>query len=113
MIPPPVSFSSCSGTPVTMFRSRPTWDLGKPRSRSSDPGDPRRPGLADSQFSRLHVASRSGSIVGRSRSRILVLHFDNDPTATCTYKGIVTAISRLDASGVPMSSELHLLNHWR
>jgi hypothetical protein len=43
----------------------------------------------------------------------LLLHFDNDPTRDLTSKGIVTAISRLETSGLPVLNELHVLNHWR
>ena len=44
---------------------------------------------------------------------ILLLHFDNDPTRDLTSKGTVAAIAKLESSGVRLSNELHVLNHWR
>ncbi len=44
---------------------------------------------------------------------VIVVRFDNDPTRDLTDRGIVTAIGRLEASGVPIANELHTLNHWR
>ncbi|MGC8640486.1 MAG: DUF5615 family PIN-like protein [Isosphaeraceae bacterium] len=50
---------------------------------------------------------------GGGHPGILLLHLDNDPTRDLTPRGIVTAISKLEASGVPIPNELHVLNHWR
>jgi predicted nuclease of predicted toxin-antitoxin system len=44
---------------------------------------------------------------------IIVIRFDNDPSRDMTDRGIVNAISKLEASGVPITNELHVLNHWR
>ena len=44
---------------------------------------------------------------------IIVVRFDNDPTRDLTDRGIVVAIGKLDASGIPIANELHILNHWR
>src|SRR5262249_41366777 len=40
-------------------------------------------------------------------------HPDNDPTRDLTPKAVAAAIAKLEASGVPISNELHVLNHWR
>jgi predicted nuclease of predicted toxin-antitoxin system len=50
---------------------------------------------------------------GGAHPGILLLHFDNDPTRDLTPKGTVNAIAKLENSGVRLSSELHVLNHWR
>src|SRR5262249_2953107 len=50
-------------------------------------------------FTLLHDLVRSS---GGRHPVILLLHFDNDPTRDLTSRGIVTAISRLEASGVPI-----------
>ena len=44
---------------------------------------------------------------------ILVVRYDNDPTRDLTPKGIVGAIRKLEAGGVPMPNEYVILNHWR
>jgi len=44
---------------------------------------------------------------------ILVVRQDNDLTRDLTPKGIVRAIRKLEAAGVPMRSEFVILNHWR
>ena len=61
-------------------------------------------------FTLLHDLVRAS---GGRHPGILVLHFDNDPTRDLTPRGIVAAIARIEASGLPISNELHLLNHWR
>jgi hypothetical protein len=38
---------------------------------------------------------------------------ENDPTRDLTPKGIVTAIRKLEAAGVPIVNEYIVLNHWR
>jgi hypothetical protein len=50
---------------------------------------------------------------GGSHPGILLLHFDNNPTRDLTPRGIATAIEKLEASGAPITNELHVLNHWR
>jgi hypothetical protein len=42
-----------------------------------------------------------------------MVHFDNDPARDLTPRGIATAINKLESSGVEISNELHVLNHWR
>jgi predicted nuclease of predicted toxin-antitoxin system len=44
---------------------------------------------------------------------ILTVRFDNDPHHNLTERGIVTAVGKLVASGVPIPDEVHVLNHWR
>jgi len=44
---------------------------------------------------------------------ILLVRQDNDPTRDMTAKGIVSAIRRLESSGVPIQDEFIILNHWR
>jgi hypothetical protein len=44
---------------------------------------------------------------------ILVIRQDNDPSRDLTEKGIVTAIRKLEAAGVPIANEYVVLNHWR
>ena len=44
---------------------------------------------------------------------ILVVRRDNDPTRDMMDRDIVRAIGNLEADGVPIENELHVLNHWR
>lgn len=44
---------------------------------------------------------------------IFVVRQDNDPTRDLTPKGIVSAIRKLQAAGVPIEDEFIILNHWR
>jgi predicted nuclease of predicted toxin-antitoxin system len=44
---------------------------------------------------------------------IFVVRQDNDPSRDLTPKGIVSAIRKLEAAGVPIASEFIVLNHWR
>ena len=44
---------------------------------------------------------------------ILVVRFDNDPRHNLTGRGIAGATSKLEASGVPMVDQIHILNQWR
>jgi hypothetical protein len=44
---------------------------------------------------------------------IFVVRQDNDPTRDLTPKGIVSAIRKLEAAGVPIQDEFIILNHWR
>jgi hypothetical protein len=50
---------------------------------------------------------------GGKHPGILVVRKDNNPKRDLTAAGIVRAIDRLLASGVPIENELHILNHWR
>jgi predicted nuclease of predicted toxin-antitoxin system len=48
-----------------------------------------------------------------SHTGILIVRQDNDPARDLTPKGIVAAIRKLEAAGVPIANELIILNHWR
>ena len=61
-------------------------------------------------FTLLHEMVRAS---GGAHPGILLLHFDNDPIRDLTPKGTVTAIAKLESSGVRLSNGLRVLNHWR
>ncbi len=44
---------------------------------------------------------------------ILIVRFDANPRHNLSDRGIATAISNLEASGVPVSNQMHVLNQWR
>jgi predicted nuclease of predicted toxin-antitoxin system len=44
---------------------------------------------------------------------ILIIRFDNDPTRDMTPRQIVQATTRLEATGVPVTNQVYILNHWR
>jgi predicted nuclease of predicted toxin-antitoxin system len=44
---------------------------------------------------------------------ILVVRFDNDPRHNLSDRGIATALSKLEASGVSIPDHIHVLNQWR
>jgi len=44
---------------------------------------------------------------------IFVVRQDNDPRRDLTAKGIVSALRKLEAAGVPIRSEFIVLNQWR
>ena len=50
---------------------------------------------------------------GGHHSGVLVVRFDNDPRHNMTHRGIVSALDKLESSGVPISDWIHVLNHWR
>ena len=55
-------------------------------------------------------------LIGESQGKhsgILVVRRENDPTRDLTEKGIVSAIRKLEAAGVPIANEYIVLNHWR
>jgi predicted nuclease of predicted toxin-antitoxin system len=52
-------------------------------------------------------------ISGGNHPGILLLRFDNDPTRDLKPKGVATAISKLQSSGMRVESNRHVLNHWR
>ena len=61
-------------------------------------------------FEDLHdlVIAASGHHAG-----ILIVRFDNDPRHNLTDRGIATAITKLEASGLPIRDQIHVLNQWR
>jgi predicted nuclease of predicted toxin-antitoxin system len=44
---------------------------------------------------------------------LFVVRQDNDPSRDMTAKGIVSAIRKLEAAGVPIADEFIVLNQWR
>lgn len=44
---------------------------------------------------------------------LLVVHFDNDPRNNMGERAIGVALGKLEASGLPIADQLHVLNHWR
>jgi hypothetical protein len=44
---------------------------------------------------------------------IFVVRRDNNPSRDMRDHEIVRAIANLEAAGVPIDNELHVLNHWR
>jgi hypothetical protein len=53
-------------------------------------------------------------MVGAGHHRgILVVRRDNNPRRDLDEKGIVRAIGKLLAAGVPIADYFHILNHWR
>jgi predicted nuclease of predicted toxin-antitoxin system len=61
-------------------------------------------------FEDLHllIADAQGRHLG-----ILVVRRENDSTRDLKPKGIVSAIRKLEAAGVPIANEYIVLNHWR
>jgi predicted nuclease of predicted toxin-antitoxin system len=49
---------------------------------------------------------------GGHHAGILIVRFDNDPRHNLTDQGIGTAISKLEASGVPTRDRIHVLKQW-
>jgi hypothetical protein len=43
----------------------------------------------------------------------IVVRQDNDPKRDLTPRGIVRALAKLEAAGVPIADSYHILNHWR
>jgi predicted nuclease of predicted toxin-antitoxin system len=50
---------------------------------------------------------------GGSHSGILIIRSDNDPKRDMKTRHILVALQRLERSGVPLESQLLVLNHWR
>ena len=44
---------------------------------------------------------------------MLMVRRDNDPSRDMKPAGVVRAIRRLLAAGVPIQDQFHILNHWR
>lgn len=53
------------------------------------------------------------TISGGHHPGILAIRQDNDRNRDLTPKGIVTAIRKLEAAGVPIADQFIILNHWR
>ncbi len=50
---------------------------------------------------------------GGQHAGVLLVRFDNDPKRDMKPGDIVRAIANLEACGLPIANELHVLNHWR
>jgi len=61
-------------------------------------------------FEELHLLMAEGQ---GHHFGILIVRGENDPTRDMTPKGIVAAIRKLEASGVPIENEYIVLNQWR
>jgi hypothetical protein len=63
----------------------------------------------------IHFEDLHDLIVGSggSHSGVLLVRFDNDQKRDMKPADIVRAIAKLEASGVVIPNELHVLNHWR
>jgi predicted nuclease of predicted toxin-antitoxin system len=61
-------------------------------------------------FTDLHDLLMAG---GGHHPGILLVLFDRDPRHNLSDRGIATAISKLEASGVPIPDHMHVLNQWR
>ena len=61
-------------------------------------------------FEDLHdlIMAASGHHAG-----ILIVRFDNDPRHNLTDRGMGTATTKLEASGLPTRDQIHVLNQWR
>lgn len=44
---------------------------------------------------------------------ILVVRSDNDSSRDMLDRDVVRALARLEATGVPIANDFHILNHWR
>lgn len=53
------------------------------------------------------------SEAGGHHPGILVTRFDNDAARDFTSRGIVVALGKLQASGIDVRDEVHVLNQWR
>jgi predicted nuclease of predicted toxin-antitoxin system len=61
-------------------------------------------------FEELHLLLQQGQ---DRHLGIIVVRRENDPTRDMTPKGIVAAIRKLEAAGVPIANEYIVLNQWR
>jgi predicted nuclease of predicted toxin-antitoxin system len=61
-------------------------------------------------FTALHDLVKAA---GGHHSGVLVVRFDNDPRHNLTDRGIASALSKLESSGIPIPDRVHVLNHWR
>lgn len=61
-------------------------------------------------FLHLHLLVRA---TGGRHPGILVIRRDNDPSRDMKDRDVERAIGNLEAAGVPIDNELHILNHWR
>jgi hypothetical protein len=50
---------------------------------------------------------------GGGHAGILTIRFDRDPRNNMKLQHIVAAIRNLQAAGIPVANQLHMLNQWR
>ena len=56
----------------------------------------------------LALAQQAGGHAG-----VLAIFRDGNPRNTMSYEQIVRALGALEAAGLPMQGQFHILNHWR
>lgn len=61
-------------------------------------------------FESLHLLVRE---VQGHHSGIFVIRRDNDPRRNLAPRDVVRAIRKLQAAGLPLADELHILNQWQ
>jgi hypothetical protein len=61
-------------------------------------------------FEDLHDLLMAG---GGHHPGILLVLFDRDPRHNLSDRGIATAMSKLEAAGIPIPDHMHVLNQWR
>jgi predicted nuclease of predicted toxin-antitoxin system len=61
-------------------------------------------------FPDLHDLIQSS---GGAHPGIIIVYAEDDRRRDLTPRGIATAISKLEASGLPLADQLHSLNQWR
>jgi len=61
-------------------------------------------------FEDLHLLLQAA---GGAHGGIVVVRSDNDPSRDMKDRDVARAIANLDAAGVPIANEVHILNHWR
>jgi predicted nuclease of predicted toxin-antitoxin system len=50
---------------------------------------------------------------GGGHPGILIVYAENDPRRDMKPRGIAAAVSKLEASGLPLSDQVHSINQWR
>ena len=61
-------------------------------------------------YEELHLLLQEGQ---GNHPGLIIVRQENDPTRDLTPKGIVAAVRKLEAAGVPITNEYIVLNHWR
>ena len=44
---------------------------------------------------------------------ILIIRFDDEPSRNLSHRAICTALANLASAGMPIDSQVHVLNQWR
>jgi hypothetical protein len=50
---------------------------------------------------------------GHTHAGIFAVYQDNDSTRDVSHADVVRAIANLEAAGVPIAGQFHVLNQWR